>query len=297
MNLTIHTSDEAYVKDIANLSADAQKSIKDRISKANIKTKVTFKNHETGEVLGEYHNKVVISGSQFNATNIFGLEPVLQFPSYNKDMNLDNTVPAETTPKNHPVVCLFGISDSGCGPMPSDVYETDYASRIKPGPIDPVSVEDFEPDMLMPFRYVDQNADLDEHLRQYYFGRKSFDNLGKIAYYFKSFDSDPQLHLVYADGTQITDNVYTELSSQSADCYVEMRLRITKLDLRDYFEHGIGWDKARISSLTLVYGWYDDTIDEYRWYQDITPYSVLNFSFLNLVDTSTGIDIIYDIYF
>ena len=76
-----------------------------------------------------------------------------------------------------------------------------------------------------------------------------------------------------------------------------MRLRITRLDFRDYFENVLGWDKARISAMTLCFAWYDDTIDKYRYYQDITPYTLLNFQYQWLVDLDVAIDIEYQIYY
>ena len=76
-----------------------------------------------------------------------------------------------------------------------------------------------------------------------------------------------------------------------------MRLRITKLDFRDYFENVLGWDKARISSLSLCTAWYDDSIDGYRYYQDIMPYTILFFSYQWLVDDTISVDIEYQIYY
>lgn len=295
--LTIHANDEARVIDSANISNDNIKNINERINSGAKKTRIVFKNHDTGEILGEFENKVVITGSQINACALFGLKPLVKFPSYNEDMGLDMSDDPETEPKNPPIVCLFGVSDSGCGATPKDVLVSSYTDRIKPPPKNPSSASEFTSDMLMPFRFVDIGADLDENLRKYYFGRKTFTNLNKIGYYFKSFDTDPQLHLRYADGTQITRDIYNIESDQTAECYVEMRLRITRLDFRDYFEDILGWDKARISALSLCLAWYDDEIADYRYYQDITPYTLLNFSYQQLVDSTIGIDILYQIYY
>ena len=105
------------------------------------------------------------------------------------------------------------------------------------------------------------------------------------------------LHVQYADGTPVTESLYNSTSNQSVECYVEMRLRITRLDFRDYFEQVLGWDKARISSLSLCFAWYDDEINEYKCYQDITPYSLLNFSYLALADLDLAVDVEYQIFY
>jgi len=296
-NIVIHANDSAKIVDSSSLSNNAKNIINQRFKGGPQKTKITFINHDTGEVLGEYQNKVVITGSQLNACAMFGLDPVVKFPTYNSEMRLDNSADPDQKPKNYPLISLFCVSDSGCGATPKDVFISKYTDRIKPAPAEPSTRYDFTSDMIMPFRFVDEADDLNDDLRQFYFGRKTFSEMGKIGYYFKRFDTDPQMHLKYADGTDITPEMYEVESDQLAECFVEMRLRITRLDFRDYFEQVLGWDKARISSLSLCTAWYDDEIDQYRYYQDITPYSYLGFSFQQLVSSDVSIDIMYDIYY
>ena len=296
-NIIIHMKDEALATDACGLSGKDRHILTQRTNAGPKKTKIVFTNHDTGEVLGVYENKVVLPGSQLNACRAFGLEEAVEFPSYNKEMELDHSVDPSEPPKNDQIVCLFCIADSGCGTLPKDVYKTKVTDRIKPAPANPTSTDEFTSDMIMPFRYVDFDDDLSDNLRKFYFGRKTFTSLGKIAYYFKKFDTEPQLHLRYADGTQITENIYDIESDQEAECYVEMRLRISRLDFRDYFENVIGYDKGRISSLSLCTAWYDDTIDQYIYYQNIIPYTLLNFSFQLLVSSDISLDISYQIYY
>lgn len=297
-NVIIHAKDQQIMADISSLGGNL---IQQATMGGPKKTKIIIKNHDTGEVYGEYENKVNISGSQFAAMSIFGIkDKAVVFPSYNKDMNLDNSKPEEAEPTSENIVCLFCVSDGGCGTEPKDIYVVKNTDRIKPGPATIEAGADlrevFSNDMVMPFRFVNVEDDLDENLRKYYFGRKSYPNIGKIAYYFKSFDTDPQLHLRFADGTQITESVWESEVDQLAECYVEMRLRITRLDLRDYFE-AVGWDRARISSLSLCSAWYDVGSDQYKYFQDIIPYTLLNFGFRPLADTTIAVDVIYSVYY
>lgn len=292
MNVEVHMKDKAEFRDNSSLSD----SLIARVSGAPKRTKITIRNAETGEILQERENKVVITGGQLNAMYAWGLDSSVKFPTYNEVMKLDGS-DSGIEPKNNPIICLFGVSDSGCGTTPKDIYVAKYTDRIKPAPADATSAEDFNSTMLMPFRWVDSTNDISEDLRKYYFGRKTYDRLGKIGYYLKTFDTDPVLHLAYADGTPITDTMYDIASDQVAECYVETRLRITRLDFRDYFEDVLGWDKARISSLSLFYAWYDDDIDQYRYYQDILPYSVLYYSYISLTATNIALDISYDVYY
>ena len=240
--------------------------------------------------LGEYENKIVITGSLLQACNAFNIEsPDDTIPTYNEEMNLDNSLDRGTEPDNPPCVCLFCVDDSGCGALPSEVKVVNFTDRI-------------EPDSMMPFRYVDATEDLDEDLRKYYYGRKTLsDGSGKIAYYFKAFDTEPQLFLRYADGTMINgEELYSTNTSQAAECYVETRLRINRNDLRDYFENVIGWDKARISSISLCYAWYKDIEEQgntHHYFQNIMPYTKLNFPLNWLVDLTKSLEFQYQIFY
>lgn len=272
--------------DFFNVTDNIEKKIITEKLKGGPKsTKITIRNSDTGEVLGEYHNKIVITGSIFGAVNAFGISPSVILPDYNRELGLDHTLDYTTeTPKNTPIVCLFGMGDEGCGSDPKEVFKVNYTDRIKPT-------------NLFPFRYVDADNDLNDDLRKYYFGRKSNNENGKIAYYFKNFDTTPQMHLRYTDGTQITDEIYNVDTTQAAECYIETKLKVGRNDFRDYFEQVLGWNKARVSSLSLLYAWYDDTIDDYKWYQQIYPYSKLNFSFNWLVDLTLSLEFQYQVFY
>lgn len=295
-DIILRMNDSAEVRDAINLSSEEKRNIAQRIHAGVKKTRIKITNLDTGET-NVYENKVVIPGSQMNICKMFGLEEKVKFPSYNKEMDLDNSVDPEEPPANDQLVCLFCLADSGCGTLPKDVYVSKVTDRIKPAPANPTSIEEFTPEMIMPFRYVDYDHDLNANLRKYYFGRKTFTSLGKIGYYFKTFDTEPQLHLQYADGTEITENMWNVESDQEAECYVEMRLRITRLDFRDYFENVLGWDKSRISSLSLCTAWYNEGDDGFTYFQNILPYTILNFSYQLLVSSETAIDIQYELYY
>ena len=255
-------------------------------------TEIIITDHDSGKELGRYHNKILVPGSVFSASNAFGVEPPIKLPSYNKELSLENTT-SEEEPKNDPIVCLFCVDDSGCGTLQKEIFKVNYNDRI-------------EPETMFPFRYVDKSNDLTVDQRQFYYGRKELtdDENNKVAYYFKTFDTTPQMHLRYIDGTQINDEFYNTESEQAVECYVETRLRITRLDFRDYFEAKLGWDKARVSSLSLCYAWYDTKAEEeggpeggYKYFQDIMPYSKLNFSYEWLVDLTKAIDFQYRVYY
>lgn len=251
------------------------------------RTKIIIKDHNTGEILQVLENKILLPASQDTACKQFGLTPKIKPSTYNKDLNLQNTINTAVDPKpNEPIVCLWCAGRSGCGASPNEVIAVTAGDRINPK------------NDIIPFRYVMEDNDISKDMRKIYFGRAIDDSTGWISYYFKSFESDPVLNIKFADGTEVTDDIYSIETSQQIDIYVEMKLSITRLDFRDYFDHVLGWDNADISTISLVTAWYDDTIEGgYKWYQDIIPFSKLNFRTEQLRDLNRAIDFDYQIYY
>lgn len=251
-------------------------------------TRIIMRDSDGNET--ELHNKVVISGSIATALSLFNLEH-LPVPNYNDGLGLENSLPSETTPTNRRLICLFGVGDDGCGTVDSDVFTPSYIDRIPPS-------------KLYPFRFIaSDKRDLDPTDREVYFGRKlnAGTNADHTAYYFKAFNDAPQIYLRYTDGTEINPaTMYNILTTQEAECFVKVDLSISRLDFRDYFNDEIGWDKARISSLSLCYAWYTETTESgnrYKWYQDIIPFTKLNFTFEKLVDSTKALAFEYSLFF
>ena len=260
------------------------------------RTQIVITDHETGEVLQVVHNKIVVPGSQITACKQFGLEQIVPFPTYNEELQLENSLKAYSTqPYNEPITCLWCAGRSGFVTSPNEVLEVSTTDRIEP-------IND-----ILPFRYCTPENDLDFDQRQKYFGRK-IESDGHISYYFKGFDTDPQLHVRYLDGTEVTDKMYSIDSSQQVEVYVEMRLNINRLDFRDYFDKVLGWENADVSSISLLTAWFDGTIIEnpndaedahvrYKWYQDVIPFSKFNFKAEDLTDLTRAIDFNYQIFY
>lgn len=281
MNKIINLTPD-YLETLDNME---KKIITDKLGSGPKGTRIIMKDSDTGEVLGDYHNKILVTGSILSGMNAFKCDPPIMLPSYNTELGLDHTLDYKSVErKNDPYVCLFCIGDSGCGSLAKDVFKVSYSDRIEPK------------DDILPFRYVHYKKDINDDLRKYYFGRKKHDN-DMVAYYFKSFETLPQMHIRYTDGTQVNEEMYSIETTQSIEVYVQTKLKVTRNDFRDYFEQVRGWDNARISTLSLCWAWYDDSIDEYKWYQQIYPYSKLNFSTEWLVDLTKAIEFHYQVFY
>ena len=276
----------------------SDQGLSQRLNGNGQRTKITITDHDTGEVIGEYKNKILITGSMFSACKAFGIKSSLDLPSYNDEMEFDKDSEDPRRPGDYEdsIVQLFCVGDGGCGPTQKDVYLCNYTDRIEPLK----DLEEIEVGCMYPFRYQNADDDLEVQLRDYYFGRKTYESAGKIAYYFKRFDTIPELHVKYTDGTQVDDNMYNSNTDQVAECYIETRLRITRNDLRDFFEETIGWDNARISTISLCYAREyvnPEDPDQFKYYKDIYPYTKLNFPVEWLINLDKAIDFNYQVYY
>ena len=107
-------------------------------------TEIIITNEDTGEELFRGHNRKVIAGAQFEATKLWGLSQIVNFPDYNAELGLDNS--SQRIPDNDPIVCLFAVGIDGCGRENSQRYPVPYTSHIPHT-------------SLIPFRY-EKGADL-----------------------------------------------------------------------------------------------------------------------------------------
>ena len=135
-------------------------------------TRIIFIDDETGKIIREEHNRVVIAGAQFTACKHFGISPAVDLPNYNTELGIQNMImpPSKEVPE---YAYLFCCGTSGCGIESSQVYPVTYHSRIHPND-------------LIPFRYEDIDKDLNPTQRKIYFGRKEFVDDNKVAYYYKA---------------------------------------------------------------------------------------------------------------
>ena len=261
------------------------------------KTSILIVDHDTGEVLEQGCNRILVPGSQSAACKQFGIDPAVLFPTYNSELSLENSYPDWShDPLNEPLTCLWCVGQSGYLTSPGEVIAVDNKDRIAP-------VND-----IVPFRYCDSEDDLTPAQREIYFGRAQDPDTGRIAYYFKKFNTDPQLHIIYLDGTEVGPDMWSVQSPQDVEVYVEMKLSITRTDLREYYDQVLGWENAFINTLSLCTAWYRNDIIEnpgaepgetvaYKWYQDIVPFSKFNFTNKDLKELNKAIDFIYRIYY
>lgn len=283
-----------------------------------VNSKVEFFN-DSGELIWEpLHNKTVIAGSALTAMKLFNLDrSVLDAtPTYESEYMLSGLVEGNNNGRNYPAttdsnpdetqrkIIGFCVGQGGAGIDISDVFEVKYCDCITP-------------DNLIPFRYPQTNADtVDE---EFYKGKKLVtlsDGSQRYAYYFKKFSNTPNLVQNYIStiGT-FTDSVnaatvYNNSAySDKAQSYIELHLKITNEDCREFFITHKGLENAKINQISLVSGW-EKTVEvtkldragnmitkSIEYFQDVRPFSVINIPNEILSERSKSVSCLYTLYF
>ena len=293
------------------------------INTPRINAKIEFFNDVTGERIWEpLHNKTVIAGGALTLSKLFNFDrsALGSTPTYDTVMNLDegnlsgdyptitikdsnNNVVGVLEDESQRVICGFCVGQGGSGSDISDVFDVPYASWITP-------------DNIVPFRYPLASADdVDENI---YKGKKSISletGQNVVAYYFKEFSNTPQLVQNYVStigtftDTVTANNVYNDTASaDKAQSYVELHLKITREDIREFFYRHEGIESAKINQISLVSAWKKPvTVSKlnssgsmftqtYDYFQDVRPFSVANIPSEILSDPNKSISIIYTLY-
>jgi len=286
-------------------------------------SKLEFFNEVTGErIWTPLHNKTVIAGGALTLAKLFNFDRSAfdNTPTYDEILELDEgnlsgdypTITIKDSNNNavgviedeaQRVICGFCLGQGGSGSDISDVFDVPYASWITP-------------DNIVPFRYPLSSTDnVDETM---YKGKKTINlETGQtvVAYYFKEFSNTPELVQNYVStiGTftdSVTkENVYNDTASaDKAQSYVELHLKITREDVREFFYRHEGIESARINQIGLISAWKKPvtvtklnasnnmTTATYEYLQDIRPFSVCNIPSEVLSDQSKSISCIYTLY-
>lgn len=235
------------------------------------------------EVVRRQENKVVTGGAIALLQALFGATTNLEVTTLNKLMGVAETgvIPAGTQSS----VCLFNIGLGGCGASYADEKVVLDQENIVP--------------QMIPFRVVDSINDITDSAK-YWFQRTMPD--GKLGFYLKTFESVPTIHALFKDAPN-SDEDGTELSGNPADydrpdgieTFVEIILRISSNDLREYFELYDDPKYPRFNSIGLCMGSKGTLDDGTEEYLGVKQFSILNFS-NEMLHFDKDLSIIYRVY-
>jgi len=223
-----------------------------------------------GETVFETENMIVLGGSLFTLEKVFGLNSPIAI----RDLRDVMTLPSKDTPVTNnkdTYVCLFGVGTGGAGESITDVKDVEY-------------YEDTIYDMI-PFRQT-ENELTPEETAKYWFKKPVTINIDggqihKTAYYLKRFETVPEIHVLWRDaegdedGSEVGDNVHETPSTNTTpiETFIELTLKITKKDAREFFDDNGNIEATRINSIGLFTGVRNEGDDDY---QQIKLFSKLN---------------------
>lgn len=197
---------------------------------------------EFGRTLFEEENQVVLGGSLFTLEKVWGVQSPLTVDTLNNIMGIA-TEGTPVTSQKETFVCLFGVGHGGAGDTVKSVKDVKYYER-----------EIFD---MVPLRVTDGNLTSQEE--EQYFFKKEMPN-SKVAFYLKKFESTPKISVLWKDGvegedgTMVEDGVHDTQRTEPIETFIEMHLKITKKDVKEYFEMNGNIEEARINSIGLFTG-------------------------------------------
>lgn len=240
---------------------------------------------QLGEVLFEEENQIVLGGALFTLEKVWGVQSPLTVAYLNDILGIANDGPPmiDVYPREN-TVCLFGVGTGGCGDASTAVKDVKFQER---------EIVD-----MVPFRVVDTPLAGSE--KDKYWFHKELNN-GKHAYYLKAFESNPQIKVLWKDGTddedgtEVENGVENSSRTEGIETFVEMILNISKKDIREWFEMNGQIDQTRINSIALCTGAKGDLADGTKDYKQVKMFSKLNINNEMLV-LAKDLTIIYRVY-
>jgi len=250
----------------------------------NLKTKIIGLDSLTKEVLFETENQIVLGGALFILEKVFNVNSPITVEYLNNIMGIAAENPIEEKYPKNTSVCLFGVGIGGCGDSSLSVVDVNFYER-----------EIFD---MVPFRVTDDELN-EEDKEKYWFKRK--ENDGRTSYFLKKFEQDPTIKVLWKDGdededgSEVSSGVHDTARTEPIETFAEMILKITKRDVREYFEINGDIETARINSIGLFTGIKQTLSDGTEDYKQVKLFSKLNIPNEMLVNNK-DMTIIYRIY-
>ena len=249
-----------------------------------LKTKIIGLDSLTGDKLFEEENQIVLGGALFILEKVFNVEAPINVEYLNDIMGIATNNPIGELYPKETGVCLFGVGTGGCGDASRSVVDVKYYER-----------EIFD---MIPFRITDEEFNGTDK-NKYWFKRREAD--GKVSYFLKSFEFEPEIKVLWKDGeegedgSEVASGVHNTERTEPIETFVEMILKINKKDCREFFEINGEIEAARVNSIGLFTG--VKSTNEYGEpeYKQVKLFSKLNIPNEMLV-LSKDITIVYRIY-
>ena len=243
--------------------------------------------NEFGECIAEdeFHNETVLGGALTVLEKLWGITAPLKIASINNLLGINDTVSlADSSATNEDTVCLWGVGIGGSGDAFTAVKQVHFYERELG--------QNGHTDEMIPFRVVSEPfSSTDPNYSQYYMLHQRDD--GYFEYYFKKFEIDPIIKILWKDGaegedgSEVGDDVHNTSRTDDIEAFVEMHCKVDVKDIREYFEHLGMTQMTRINSLGLFTGRYTKLDDGRYDYTNVKLFSKLNFNNEALLNAKT----------
>lgn len=236
-----------------------------------------------GNLLFETENQIVLGGALFILEKVFGVESPLYVDYLNNIMGIATDNPVDEVYPKDTVVTLFGVGTGGCGDSIRSVKDVKFYER-----------EIFD---MIPFRVTDEELTPSE--QQKYWFRKDMN--GKTAFYLKKFEQDPEIKVLWKDaegdedGSEVESDVHETQRTEPIETFVEMVLKISKKDIREYFELHGDIEQTRVNSIGLFTGCLRTLSDGTQDFQQVKLFSKLNIP-NEMLTLAKDLTLVYRIY-
>lgn len=236
-----------------------------------------------GNLLFETENQIVLGGALFILEKVFGIESPLYVDYLNNIMGIATDNPVDEVYPKDTVVTLFGVGTGGCGDSIRSVKDVKFYER-----------EIFD---MIPFRVTDEELTPSE--QQKYWFRKDMN--GKTAFYLKKFEQDPEIKVLWKDaegdedGSEVESDVHETQRTEPIETFVEMVLKISKKDIREYFELHGDIEQTRVNSIGLFTGCLRTLPNGTQDFQQVKLFSKLNIP-NEMLTLAKDLTLVYRIY-
>jgi hypothetical protein len=209
--------------------------------------------NEFGEkVFSHEDNETVLGGALIVLEKLANVESTLKVASINHIMNINDLVPtAESSATADDILIGWGVGIGGSGDAFGSRVEVKFQERE--------IGQNGHSGQMVPFRVVSEPFDPTSVEAAKYWLRKKRED-GYYEYYGKSFEAEPIIKVLYQDGvdgedgTEVEDDVYNTTRTDPIEVFLEMTLKITSKDIREYFEHLDQVEAARFNTIGLFVG-------------------------------------------
>ena len=213
------------------------------------RTRIDMTNEFGEKIFTQETNETVLGGALTVLEKLAGIKSPLKVGSINSIMGINDTVPAsDSSAGNDDILCLWGVGVGGSG----DAFGSRRVVKFQEREVG----QNGHPEQMLPFRVVPEPFDAtDENAARYFMMRQRSD--GYYEYFLKTFEIDPIIKVLYKDGaegedgTEVESDVYNTTREDGIEAFMEMHLKITKNDIREYFERVGEIEMARFNTIAL----------------------------------------------